>query len=212
MGSPLKKSLIYLEKINFETENENMNIENTKMKKNIILIGMPACGKSTVGVLLAKKLGYRFIDSDLLIQESEGRLLHEIIETDGADGFLAIEERVNLSIGEKGSSTEQGCVIATGGSAIYSEKAMKHFAETGIIVYLKMSYASTEHRLGNYSHRGVVMPSGYTLRMLYDERCYLYEKYAMLTVDEEKKTKRRYRSQDIGATLEMLCLELEKVM
>ena len=189
-----------------------MCIENTKKKKNIILIGMPACGKSTVGVLLAKKLGYRFVDSDILIQEAEGRLLHDIIESDGADGFLAIEERVNLTIGEKGSSTEQGCVIATGGSAIYSDKAMKHFAEIGIIVYLKMSYSSIEARLGNYSHRGVVMPSGYTLRRLYDERCYLYEKYAMLTVSEEKKSRQRSRSQDIGNTLDMLCRELEGVI
>lgn len=168
------------------------------MKKNIILIGMPACGKSTVGALLAKKLGYRFVDSDLLIQEAEGRLLHEIISDAGIDGFIKIEERINLAIGEKGSDTEYGCVIATGGSAVYSEAAMNHFRNTGIVVYLKMSYAETEKRLGNFSHRGVVMPRGFTLYQLYKERCHLYEKYAELTLDEQKVCG------DMGRTLDEL--------
>ncbi|MBQ9162102.1 MAG: shikimate kinase [Clostridia bacterium] len=172
-------------------------------RKNIVLVGMPSCGKSTVGVLLAKKLGYKFVDSDLLIQEAEGRLLHEIIAEDGIDGFLKIEERVNLAIGEKGSATESGCVVATGGSAIYSAAAMQHFRACGLVVYLKMSYEETKKRLGNFSHRGVVMPEGYDLRKLYDERCALYEKYAHITVDEQKV------SGNIGATLDELCRILQ---
>lgn len=167
-------------------------------KRNIVLIGMPSCGKSTVGVLLAKKLGYKFVDSDLLIQESEGKLLHEIIAADGIDKFLEIEERVNLGIGAEGSRTEFGCVVATGGSAVYGCAAMENFRKNALVVYLKMTYEETKKRLGNFSHRGVVMPDGYDLKMLYDERCALYEKYAHITVDEEKV------SGDIGATLDEL--------
>ena len=167
-------------------------------KRNIVLIGMPSCGKSTVGVLLAKKLGYKFVDSDLLIQESEGRLLHEIIDTDGIEKFLEIEERINLGIGTADSTTESGCVIATGGSAVYGRSAMEHFQATSLVVYLKMTYEETKKRLGNFSHRGVVMPTGYDLKSLYDERCALYEKYAHITVDEEKVRG------DIGATLDEL--------
>lgn len=167
-------------------------------KRNIVLIGMPSCGKSTVGVLLAKKLGYKFVDSDLLIQESEGRLLHEIIDTDGIEKFLEIEERINLGIGTVGSPTESGCVIATGGSAVYGGSAMEHFRDTSLVVYLKMTYEETKKRLGNFSHRGVVMPAGYDLKSLYAERCALYEKYAHITVDEEKVRG------DIGATLDEL--------
>ena len=167
-------------------------------KRNIVLIGMPSCGKSTVGVLLAKKLGYKFVDSDLLIQEAEGRLLHEIISTDGIDKFLKIEERINLGIGSKDSGTESGCVVATGGSAVYGSAAMEHFRGTALVVYLKMTYEETEKRLGNFSHRGVVMPEGYDLKTLYDERCALYEKYAHITVDETKV------KGDIGATLDEL--------
>lgn len=167
-------------------------------KRNIVLIGMPSCGKSTVGVLLAKKLGYKFVDSDLLIQEAEGRLLHEIISEDGIDRFIQIEERVNLGIGTPGSRTESGCVVATGGSAVYGRAAMERFYDTSLVVYLKMTYEETKKRLGNFSHRGVVMPDGYDLKRLYDERCALYERYAHVTVDEEKV------SGDIGATLDEL--------
>lgn len=175
-----------------------------KTKKPIILIGMPACGKSTVGVLLAKRLGYRFVDADLIIQEAEGKLLQEIIETRGMDGFIKIEERVNLGLG----TPESRWVIATGGSAVYSPEAMAHFREIGTVVYLKLSYETVRRRLGNFSHRGVVMPSGYTLRRLYDERCFLYEKYAHITVDETPTTAGRRRNRDINTTLEALCRAL----
>ena len=144
---------------------------------SIILIGMPSCGKSTLGVLLAKRLGYRFIDSDLLIQETEGRLLHEIISECGNEGFLDVEERVNASI------TDEKAVIATGGSVIYGESAMKNLKRLGKVVYLKVPYDEMCRRLGDYSHRGVVIKKGSTLADMYAEREPLYEKYADLTVD-----------------------------
>ena len=146
---------------------------------SIILIGMPSCGKSTLGVLLAKKLGMEFIDSDLLIQKKHKKLLHELIAEQGNKGFLAIESEVNCAI------TEQNAVIATGGSAVYSEAAMRHFATIGKIVYIHISYEEMEMRLGDFAHRGVVMPAGYTLRDLYDERAALYARYADLTVSGE---------------------------
>ena len=144
---------------------------------SIILIGMPSCGKSTLGVLLAKKLGYRFIDSDLLIQEREGKLLHEIISEGGNDCFLEIEEQVNASI------TDEKAVIATGGSVVYSEPAMENLKKLGKVVYLKLPFEEMCRRLGDYSHRGVVLKKGSTLADMYAERAPLYEKYADLTVD-----------------------------
>ena len=138
---------------------------------------MPSCGKSTLGVLLAKRLGYRFIDSDLLIQEREGRLLHRIIEEDGKEGFIKIENEVNSQIDEKYA------VIATGGSVIYGEEAMENLKRLGKVVYLKIPYDEMCRRLGDFSHRGVVMRKGNTLEEMYAERAPLYEKYADLTVD-----------------------------
>ena len=146
---------------------------------SIILIGMPSCGKSTLGVLLAKKLGYEFIDSDLCIQKKHGKLLHELIAEHGNDGFLAIESEVNCAM------DAQNAIIATGGSAVYSEAAMRHLATLGKIVYIHISYEEMEVRLGDFAHRGVVMPTGYTLRDLYNERAALYARYADLTVSGE---------------------------
>jgi len=144
---------------------------------SLILIGMPSCGKSTLGVLLAKQLGYRFMDTDLLIQESEGKLLHEIISEKGIDEFIRIEERVNSSV------TETNAVIATGGSVIYGDKAMQNLKKLGKVVYLELSYEEMCSRLGDYSHRGVVMPGGGTLADMYAQRKPLYEKYADITVN-----------------------------
>ena len=101
---------------------------------NIVLIGMPSCGKSTVGVILAKKLGYRFSDSDLLIQEREGMLLHEIISKCGNDGFLKIENEVNRSL------TVDKTIISTGGSVVYCEEAMEHLKSIGKVFYIDISY------------------------------------------------------------------------
>ena len=146
---------------------------------NIILIGMPGCGKSTIGVVLAKVIGYEFTDSDLLIQKQEGKLLREVIAECGEKGFLKIEESVNAEL------QVEHHVIATGGSVIYCERAMKHFQEIGTIVYLKLSYPSICSRLGNIRRRGVVLKDGQTLKDLYDERTPLYEKYADVIVDAE---------------------------
>lgn len=146
-------------------------------KNNYILIGMPGAGKSTIGVLLAKALGYEFVDTDLVIQQREGKLLKEIIAEKGNDGFKKIEEAVNASVEAHQS------VIAPGGSAIYSEKAMRHFKEIGKVIYLKLSFRSVKHRLGNLKARGVVLKQGQTLRGLYDERVPIYEEYADITVE-----------------------------
>lgn len=173
---------------------------NHPAKPHIILIGMPACGKSTVGVLAAKALGYRFIDSDLVIQERQGKKLHRIIRDEGRAGFLAIEEAVNLTLGNDTAPA----VIATGGSAVYGEAAMAHFKAVGTVVYLRLSYETVEQRLGNFTHRGVVMPEGYTLRDLYDERCALYERYADVIIDEEK-------ADGLGDVLDSLCAHFDSV-
>lgn len=149
--------------------------------KNVVLIGMPGAGKSTIGVVLAKNLGMSFMDSDLVIQEQEEKKLHELIEEHGLDGFLEIEGRVNASLNPKSA------VIATGGSVVYCEKAMEHLDFIATICYLRLSYESIEERLGDLEERGVVLREGQTLRSLYDERVPLYEKYANLVIDCENK-------------------------
>lgn len=149
---------------------------------NIVLIGMPGAGKSTVGVILAKTLGKKFIDTDLLIQEKEKRLLQAILNQDGTAKFKKIEENVLLSMNPEGS------VIATGGSAVYSEAAMKHLKNAGITVYLKLSYEEINNRLSNITTRGVVMSGGQSLHDVYKERIPLYEKFADLTIDCEGRS------------------------
>ena len=140
--------------------------------KNIVLIGMPGVGKSTAGVVLAKVLGYEFIDADLIIQQQEGKLLREIIAEVGTDGFIEVENRVNSQIEVEKS------VIATGGSVVYGKEAMQHLREIGTVVYLKVSYDILEKRLHDIKGRGVVLKDGQDLRGLYEERVPLYEKYA----------------------------------
>lgn len=152
------------------------------MKSNITLIGMPASGKSTVGVLLAKRLGYSFVDVDIVIQEQEGRLLKEIIQQEGTEGFLQVEDRVNRELDVKRS------IIAPGGSVIYGERAMEHLKEISTVVYLKLSYEEVESRLKDLKDRGVALKDGMSLRDLYEERVPLYERYADITVDESGKT------------------------
>ncbi len=144
---------------------------------------MPSCGKSTVGVLLAKQLGYRFVDSDLLIQEREGKLLHELIAERGVEGFIALEEEVNSEI------NADRAVISTGGSVIYGARAMEHLRKIGTVIYLKIGYATLTERLGDYVHRGVVMRRGNTLREMYNERASLYERYADITIEEREDGK-----------------------
>ena len=147
-------------------------------KDNIILIGMPTSGKSCAGVILAKIMGLDFVDTDLLIQRVAGRKLHEIISAEGLDVFLKREEEACLSLHEKGS------VIATGGSVVYSEKAMTHLKSQGIVVYLEIDFDTLTKRLHNVKQRGVVLREGQTIRDLYEERAVLYTKYADITVSE----------------------------
>ena len=149
--------------------------------KNIVLIGMPGAGKSTVGVVLAKNMGMSFMDSDLVIQEQEGKKLHEIIEECGSDGFLKVEERIDASLNPTNT------VIATGGSVVYGAKEIEHLREIGTVCYLKLSYKSIRDRLGDLAQRGVVLKNGQTLLDLYEERTPLYEKYAQITIDCENK-------------------------
>lgn len=145
--------------------------------KNIVLIGMPGAGKSTIGVVAAKALGYNFIDSDLLIQAEGGDILEHLIKKRGIDGFLALENRVNRDIDAKRT------VIATGGSVCYCDEAMQTLKKNGIVVYIKQDFEAIRKRVGNLNKRGVVIRQGTTLRDLYDERVPLYEKYADLVVD-----------------------------
>lgn len=142
------------------------------MNSNIILIGMPGSGKSTCGVLAAKALLKNFFDTDLLLQNLEGKRLQNIIDENGIDYFNAAEEKAILSL------DIQGTVIATGGSVVYSERAMRHLKELGKIIYLHLSYDSMEMRLSNITTRGVVLKKGHTLRDMYNERLGLYERYA----------------------------------
>lgn len=148
--------------------------------QNLILIGMPGCGKSTVGVVLAKALGMDFIDSDLVIQKVTGKRLSQIIDESGDAGFREVENRVNAQLQAENS------IIATGGSVIYGEEAMRHLKSIGTVIYLKLSYASIEERLGDLHARGVTIQPGWTLRDLYNERCPMYEKWADVIVDCER--------------------------
>ena len=151
-------------------------------KKNLIFIGMPAVGKSTVGIVVAKRLGMQFIDTDLLIQEQEGKLLREIIAEQGQEGFLKIENQVNAAV------NPENAVISPGGSVIYGKEAMEHLGKIGTIVYLKISYEELQRRLGNLKDRGVVLREGQDLRGLYDERTPLYERYADMVIDQDGRT------------------------
>lgn len=146
---------------------------------NITLLGMPGAGKSTIGVLLAKALGYDFLDTDLSIQNREGMLLNEIIAKKGLSEFKKIEEEVNASV------YVEKTVIAPGGSVCYGQKAMEHLSEISKVIYLKISYEELSKRLGDLTKRGVVFENGQTLKDLYEERVPLYEKYADLCIEED---------------------------
>lgn len=147
------------------------------MKSNIVLIGMPGSGKSTIGVQLAKWLGYDFIDSDLIIQKRMGKTLSDILTDDGDAGFIRIENEINQTINPERS------IIATGGSAVYGEEAMKHFKEIGDIVYLKVNLSDLEARLGDLFKRGVVSNGKKDVSEILEDRVRLYEKYAEITMD-----------------------------
>ena len=165
--------------------------------KNIILIGMPACGKSVTGVILAKSLKMNFIDADLLIQERAGKSLQDIINADGIETFKSIEQDVLNAINVKNT------VIATGGSAVYYDSAMRHLKENGVVVYIEASLATIKKRLKNIRTRGVAMEKGQTIDSLYEMRVPLYEKYADCTVRSH-----RYRAEN---TVEDIISGLEKI-
>lgn len=146
---------------------------------NVILIGMPSSGKSTVGVVLAKVLGMQFLDTDLLIQNRTGKRLRELIESEGTEGFLRIEESVCLSI------DADNTVIATGGSAVFGRAAMAHLQKNGKTVYLQISLPELKKRLRDAKARGVILRDGESIEELYAEREALYSRYADAVVPEE---------------------------
>lgn len=166
--------------------------------KNIILIGMPAVGKSTVGVVVAKRLGYEFIDTDLLLQKQENRLLKEIIEDEGIDGFLSIENQVNRDV------QAERTVISPVGSVVYCQEAMEHYKEIGVVVYLRASFDTINNRIRNAKSRGVVLKEGQTLEMLYEERVKLFETYADITIDEDGK--------NLGETIDLVLENVCKII
>lgn len=150
---------------------------NILMKANIILIGMPGAGKSTAGVLLAKRTGRGFIDTDILIQRRENRILQEIVDIDGYLVLREIEERMLLSLDVNNT------VIATGGSAVYSQAAIEHLARSGPVVFLDVTLDTLRKRISEFGTRGLACPPGQTLEQLFEERYSLYKKYASATVD-----------------------------
>lgn len=151
-------------------------------KSNIILIGMPGCGKSTCGVLVAKALLKNFFDTDLLLQGLEQERLQNIIDQKGIEYFLEAEEKAILSLDINAT------VIATGGSVIYSERAMEHLRSMGKVVFLNLSYETMVKRINNITTRGVVLKSGTTLEDMYNERLPLYQKYADKTINCDENT------------------------
>ena len=165
--------------------------------KNIILIGMPAAGKSTVGVVVAKRIGYEFVDTDLIIQKQEKRLLKEIIAEEGNERFLEIENQVNRDL------QVENAVISPGGSVVYCEEAMGHFKAIGTVIYLHATYEDIYNRITNAKNRGVVLKEGQTLKDLYDERVKLFKKYADYTVSEEGLS--------LEETIDMVLELLEKI-
>lgn len=151
-------------------------------KSNIILIGMPGSGKSTVGVILAKMLGLSFLDTDILIQRDENRTLQEIVDRDGHMELREIEQRVLLNV------NCEDHVIATGGSAAYSDAAMKHLGQNGIIVFLQANLDALKARIHNYETRGLAKAPGQSFQDLFEERLRLYQLYADFTIESSQLT------------------------
>ena len=165
-----------------EVNAQNNNTGDNKKRKNIILIGMPGSGKSTLGVVLAKKLGYSFIDSDLVIQDTYGKTLEELIDEHGDAGFIKIENDVNCGI------SPEHTIIATGGSAVYGETAMEHFKDIGTVIYLEVDEIELEERIGSLKERGVVSNGKTTIEEIFEDRKNLYRKYADITLNLNGKS------------------------
>lgn len=162
--------------------------------RNITLVGMAGAGKSTLGVLLAKALGYDFVDTDILIQQKHKKLLQEIIDEEGIDTFLDIEEQVLSEL------TVERSIIATGGSAVYSDKAMKTLKKHSTVIYLSVPYEEIAARVKNIATRGIVLKHGNSLKDAFEERLPLYNQYADIVVDCSKK--------DIESTLSEIISQL----
>ena len=164
-------------------------------KSNIVLIGMPGAGKSTLGVVLAKILGMDFVDGDILIQNQVGNTLQKVIDAQGVDGFLQVENDVLAAV------DVQNTVISTGGSAIYSDEAMRHLTEIGTVVYLDVSLEELRTRLGSLHERGVVMRKGVSMSLdeIFEERGPLYRKYAEVTLQTDGLTVREATRKLVGA-------------
>lgn len=159
-----------------------MNLFEKSNLKNIVLIGMPGSGKSTSGVLLAKSLGFSFLDTDLLLQEQTGMLLQDLVDSKGFFGFIDIEEQILSDLNVSNT------VISTGGSVIYGEKSMNRLKQTGIVIFLDVSFPEIMRRIRNISTRGIALKDGQSLENLYIERLSLYQKYADLTISGDNKT------------------------
>ena len=153
------------------------------------LIGMPGSGKSCMGKAVSGKVKLKNIDSDVLIQQKEGKKLYELIAELGTDGFKALEEKTLTEF------SEDNCILSTGGSAVYYDSAMRHLKELGKVIYLKVDLKTIKERIGDYSKRGIVLKPGQTIDDLYSERCALYEKYADFTINCSGKAFPRYHAQ-----------------
>ena len=150
--------------------------------KNVVMVGMPGSGKSTIGVILAKSLGFDFVDTDLVICKREGKKLQEIIDTEGLEKFLEIEQQVGEEISPVNS------VVATGGSMILSDEAMKNLKKDGIVVYVEVSPEILKKRITNMKTRGIACKKGETLEDIFRVRTPLYEKYADITITADENT------------------------
>lgn len=162
---------------------------------NIVLIGMPGCGKSTCGVLAAKSLCMSFVDTDLLIQQSEGMTLQNIIDGKGLDYFEECEENCLFSLNLEKS------VVSTGGSAVYYDSSMNHLKENGKVIYLKISFDEMMSRIKNITSRGIALSEGETLEQMFERREKLYEKYADIVIECDNST--------VEQTVQQICFAIE---
>lgn len=158
---------------------------------NIILIGMPGCGKSTVGVILAKTLGIGFVDTDLIIQQRENKLLQNIIDNDGIDYFLNCEAEAVKSL------YCDNCVVATGGSVVYREDAIQHLKSNGKIIFLDVPLDEIKRRLNNINTRGIAAKKNKSIEDIYNERIALYNKYADIIIKTD--------GESVEKTVEKIC-------